>query len=83
MCIAMASMMVRRESSGCGCCALVSCSVPSAILYMYIVMYNAMYRAEVGVCVYTNPINWLFVWLLCECKGNKMGVVIVPWASPV
>ena len=52
----MASMMVRRESSGCGCCALVSCSVPSAI-YMYTVICNAMYRAEVGVCVYTNPIS--------------------------
>ena len=56
MCIAMASMMVHRESSGCGCCALVSCSVPSA-LYMYTVMYNVIYRAEVGVYVYTNPIS--------------------------
>ena len=46
----MASMRVRRESSGCGCCALVSCSVLSA-MYMYTVMCNAIYRAEVGVYV--------------------------------
>ena len=52
----MASVMVRRESSGCSCCALVSCSIPSA-MYMYTVMCNAMYKAEVGVCVYTNPIS--------------------------
>ena len=55
LCIAMASMMVWRESSGCGYCALVSCSIPSAV-YMYTVMCNAMYRAEVGLCVYTNLI---------------------------
>ena len=48
----MASTRVRRESSGCGCCALVSCSVLSA-MYMYTVMCNAMYRAEVGVYVFT------------------------------
>ena len=52
----MVSMMVRRESSGCGCCVLVRCSVPCAI-YMYTVMCNAMYKAEVGVCVYTNPVS--------------------------
>ena len=50
----MASTRVRRESSGCGCCALVhvSCSVLSA-MYMYTAMCNAMYRAEVEVYVFT------------------------------
>ena len=57
----MASTRVRRESSGCGCCALVSCSVPSA-MYMYTAMYNATYRAEVGVCVYTNPISLEYLY---------------------
>ena len=48
----MASIGVQRESSGCGFCALVSCSVLSAMC-MYTVMCNAMYRAEVGVYVFT------------------------------
>ena len=65
----MASMMVRREPSGCGCCALVSCSVPSAI-YMYTVMYNAMYRAEVGVCVYTNPISLEYLYGFSVSAGE-------------
>ena len=66
----MTSVMVRRESSGCGCCALVSCSVPSAIIYMYTAMYNAMYRAEVGVCVYTNPISLEYLYGFCVSAGE-------------
>ena len=65
----MASMMVRREPSGCGCCALVSCSVPSAI-YMYTVKYNAMYRADIGVCVYTNPISLKYLYGFSVSAGE-------------
>ena len=40
----------------------ISCSVPSAV-HMYTVMCIAMYRAEVGLCVYTNLIS------LCICMA--------------
>ena len=57
-----------------GCCALVSCSIPSA-MYMYTVMCNAMYRAEVGVCVYPNPfsLSICMASLRVQRKSNGCG----------
>ena len=45
--ICMASLWVQRKSNGCGHCALGTC------LYMCTVLCVTVYRAEVGVYVFT------------------------------
>ena len=53
-------------------------------LYMCTLLWVIMYRAEVGVYVFSLiQLAWVLLWLLCGCRGYQMGVVIVPWTSPV
>ena len=55
--ICMASLWVQGKSNGCGHCALTVTSVVHVLIHVYSIVCLTVYRAEVGVCVYTNSIS--------------------------